>query len=153
MFQGRYSYSVDVKGRVSIPSDFRSILQERYASEELFVTIFKDSGERILLAYPRTDWQHLVEKLSATSQFESKLNDFRRVFVSGATLCVPDKQGRISLTAEQRRYAAIEKEVTFVGAGSRRIELWDRSTWERWHQAKEDTTFEGVGSVLKEVGL
>ncbi len=40
-----------------------------------------------------------------------------------------DKQGRILIPSVLREFAALEKDVVFVGVGSR-IEIWNRTRWD-----------------------
>ncbi len=152
MFQGRFAHTVDAKGRMAIPAPIRGQLAEQYGTEDLFITIYKER-ERILHLHPRREWETLMERIGGASHFKSNLNDFRRIYVSGATPGAPDKQGRITLSAEQRRWAGVDKDVVLVGSGLKRMELWSKATWERWHETTEDEVFEGIGDVLEQLGL
>ena len=46
-----------------------------------------------------------------------------RFFLSGATVCEFDKQGRINLTNSLILYAGIQKECTIIGVNDR-LEIW-----------------------------
>lgn len=167
MFVGRLSYSVDSKGRLSIPSEFRAVLAQQYGTEELWVTTFKEvdstrpaDGEPprlrsapLLHAYPRQEWDKVVATLGGASGYDPELVRIRRHFISGATQAIPDKQGRIALTSAQRVHAGIESEVMFVGNAVRFIEIWDLATFDRWQREDEDSAFAGIGKLLQGVGL
>ena len=153
MFQGRFIHSVDAKGRVSIPAPVRAQLAEHYGSEDLFLTIFKEGDDKLLHLVPRSEWDAMLEKIASGPRFQKKLNDFRRIYVSGATECVPDKQGRVALSPTQRAWADIDREVVLVGTGLRRLELWNREAWDRFHERTEDAVFGEIGDVLEEIGL
>jgi MraZ protein len=159
MFLGRLSYSVDAKGRLSIPAEFRAILAQQYGTEEIWVAPWKEVNEgtqqraRTLHAYPRAEWDKVTSVLGTASAYDPDLVEFRRACLSGASQCFPDKQGRIALTAQQRVHASIENEVMFVGAGVPFIEIWDLATFERWQEHHEDAAFAGIGRRLKELGL
>ena len=157
MFIGRFSHSLDSKGRVSLPSSFRTVLEERYGSEKVYVTIWKeregDFWKKILHVYPADEFEILQDRIAEGSQFDPRLNDFRRIYVSGASSALPDKQGRIGLTGEQRTFAGLTKDVVVLGTGLKRIEIWDRGAWEAWNGRHEDEVFEGIGDVLKDMGL
>lgn len=158
-FVGRGSYAVDAKGRISIPADFRAVLARDYGTEELWITTFKqvdkDRGVSVpmLWAYPRVEWDKTLEQLAERSAYDSRLNNFRRHFVAGATQCVPDKQGRVALTPEQRKHARLEREVMFVGTGLHYFEIWDLETWEKWRTEDEDDAYAGIGETLQGRGL
>jgi MraZ protein len=159
MFLGRLSYSVDVKGRLSVPAEFRTVLAQQYGTEEVWVAPWMEINEtthqsaRILHAYPRSRWDEITAKLSGASSYDPELLEFRRQFLSGATQCFPDKQGRIALTTQQRGHAGIENEVMFVGAGVPYIEIWDLATFDRWQEQHEHAAFAGIGRRLKELAL
>ena len=50
--------------------------------------------------------------------------DYLRVFLSGASDEVPDRQGRITIPPVLREYAGLTRDCTVIGAGAR-IEIWD----------------------------
>ena len=53
-----------------------------------------------------------------------------RFFLSGATECEIDKQGRFLLPNNLREYANLEKEAVIIGVGTR-LEIWNKSIWEK----------------------
>jgi len=126
MFPGRHIHAMDSKGRVSIPSGFRETLLRDYDDERLIITNFFDN---CLRAYPLLDWQKIVAKVSKLSIVNPQALAFERFFISGATECAPDKQGRILLPASLREFAGISKSVVLAGM-SYYFELWDERRWE-----------------------
>lgn len=127
MFPGRHVHSLDSKGRVSIPASFRETLVRTYDDERLIVTNFFNN---CLRAYPYKDWQRIVEKVSKLAIVNPQGLAFERFFISGATECVPDKQGRILLPASLRNFAGLNKSVVLAGM-SYFFELWDEALWEQ----------------------
>ena len=79
------------------------------------------------------------------------VRDFMRVFLSGASDEVPDKQGRVTIPAHLRQYAGLTKDCTVIGQGSR-IEVWDTDAWTTWlaehEQAYSDTSEEVVPGLI-----
>ena len=153
MFQGQFIHTVDQKGRFSIPSRFRSQLADQYDTEELQLTIFKEGKDKLLHLVPRSEWDLMLEKIGRAPGFKKQINDFRRLYVSGATECIPDKQGRVAISSTQREWAGVEKEVVVVGSGLKRLEVWDRGAWDRFCARTEDDVFSGIGDLLEEFGL
>lgn len=125
MFRGRFEHTIDLKGRVSIPSKFREILSTNY-DDRLIVTNF----DSCLWAYPCLEWQAIENKVGALPQFRPEVKTLQRVFISAATECPLDKQGRILLPQTLRDYAGITKDLVFVGM-TRRIEIWSRERWQK----------------------
>lgn len=146
MFRGRFEHSIDPKGRVSIPAKFREILCTNY-DERLILTNF----DGCLWGYPVSEWQTIEEKVAALPQFKPEVKALQRVFISAATECPIDKQGRILIPPTLRDYAGIDKELVFVGM-TKRIEVWSA---ERWKKVFEESQ-ENIGQMtdkLAELGL
>ena len=146
MFRGRFRNTVDSKGRLSIPSKFREILVTNY-DERLIVTNF----DQCLWAYPIGEWQELEKKVGSLPQFLDEVKALQRVFISAASECPFDKQGRILLPPELRTYAGIDRDVVVVGM-TKRIEFWARERWVTVFDAAQHK-LEGLGTKLAELGL
>ena len=69
-----------------------------------------------------------------------------RMFFSGAVEVELDKQGRINIPQNLRKYANLTKECTVIGV-SNRIEIWDRETWNDFYEESEDS-FEDIAEDL-----
>ncbi len=123
MFRGRFENTIDLKGRISVPSKFRETLTA-YNDERLIITNF----DGCLWAYPVPEWKIIEEKVSALPQFKAEVRALQRVFISAASECPLDKQGRILIPPSLREYAGIEREVVFVGM-VQRIEIWAKNRW------------------------
>ena len=146
MFRGRFDYSIDDKGRVSLPAKFREVLSANY-DERLIITTF----DQCLWAYPIPEWQVIEEKIAALPQFKSQVKALQRVFVSGAVECPLDKQGRIIIPPTLRDYGGLKKEVVFVGM-TKRIEIWSKERWEAVF-SESQTLIEAATDDLADLGL
>ena len=125
VFRGRYEYTIDPKGRVSIPSRFREQLSES-GLESVVITNY--SG--CIYAYPAVEWEKIEEKLAAkVSSVHQKKNAFVRFFLGGAVEVTPDKQGRILIPPSLRSYAGLDRDVVIIGM-PKRFEIWDRQKWD-----------------------
>ncbi len=146
MFRGRFEHGIDDKGRVSIPSRFREILTTNF-DERLIVTNF----DGCLWAYPVSEWLKIEERVSALPQFKPEVKALQRVFISAATECSIDKQGRILLPPTLRDYAGIEKNLVFVGM-TKRLEIWSVERWNKIFNESQ-TSLEGLSDKLADLGL
>ena len=146
MFRGRHEYTIDEKGRLSIPSKFREVLATSFDAR-LIVTNF----DQCLWAYPVTEWQELERKVGGLPQFLDEVKALQRVFISAATECTIDKQGRILLPPTLKDYAGITRDVIIVGM-TKRIEIWAK---ERWNEVFKEAQgkLESMGARLAELGL
>ena len=73
--------------------------------------------------------------------------DYIRVFLSGASDEVPDKQGRVTVPVPLRQYAGLDRELAVVGAGSR-AEIWDAAAWNAYAESNEETYAEMEQEVI-----
>lgn len=138
MFLGTYEPRLDDKGRLILPAKFRDQF-----SRGLVLT---RGQEHCLYAFPMDEFEQLHEQLRAAPVTSKQARDYLRVFLSGATDEVPDKQGRITIPATLRQYAALTRDIAVIGAGSR-VEIWALSAWRDYLSAQE----EGFASTAEEV--
>jgi MraZ protein len=61
-----------------------------------------------------------------------------------------DNQGRFLLPKALREFAALQKNVVFVGVGSH-IEIWDERLWQEYQQ--NETNFDKLLAGLAEYGI
>ncbi len=133
MFRGRYEHSIDLKGRLSIPSRFREVLVAN-DDERLILTNF----DNCLWAYPVKEWRIVEDKVASLPQFRPVVKALQRFFISAATECPLDPNGRIIIPTPLKNYAGLSKEVVLVGM-TKRIEIWARDRWQKvFDQAEGD---------------
>ena len=75
------------------------------------------------------------------------MRDYQRVFLSGASDEVPDKQGRVTIPPILRDYAGLSTECTVIGAGNR-VEVWDSVAWTTYLEQTEDAFAEQSEEVV-----
>lgn len=141
VFQGEFDHSVDDKGRVIIPTRFRSSLGERfYMTKGLDGCIF---------VYTEAAYKDLSETLSRQRQLDEHTMRLQRFFTS--TEASVDGQGRVAIPSKLREYAKIgaEGDVVIVGTGSR-LEIWSADSWARYNG---DLTAEMITESARELGI
>ena len=111
MLRGNHSARIDDKGRLKVPSAFRSLIEEKYGNQ-LFVT--STDGESVRV-YPLPVWQEIETRLAAMPsthparrRFLDRVNYFGQV----AEL---DGQGRVLIHPRLRDSAAISGDVDVLG--------------------------------------
>ena len=144
MFRGRYEHTLDAKGRLSIPSRFREVLNERYDSR-LVVTTY----DGCLISYPFAEWQKLEDKVAELPEFKKDTRAFLRFFYSSAADCTIDKLGRILVPQSLRDYAKLDRDVILVGA-FKHVEIWSKAVWE---SAESAASQEDIVATLERLGL
>ena len=143
MFLGTHHPRLDEKGRLILPAKFR----DRLASG-LVVT---RGQERCLYVFPMEEFVQVAQDLRAAPVTSKAARDYLRVFLSGASDEIPDKQGRVTIPASLREYAGLGRECTASGAGSR-LEAWDSAAWDTYlagtEQAFSDQAEEVIPGLL-----
>jgi MraZ protein len=124
MFRGANKLTLDVKGRLAVPTRYRERLQERCGGN-LVVTVDKD---QCLLIYPFPDWEELERKLMKLPSLNPQARRLQRLMVGHATELELDGNGRILLPPSLREYGLLSRDVMLIGQGLR-FELWDETRW------------------------
>ncbi|MFW6323481.1 MAG: division/cell wall cluster transcriptional repressor MraZ [Desulfovibrionales bacterium] len=147
MFRGHSLRSLDPKGRLMLPPDFRETILDRSPDGKIMVTNF----DGCVVGYPMAEWERIEESFGQINFLNRKLRDFHRFFISGAVEVVLDKQGRILVPPHLREYAKLNREIALAGVG-KKFEIWDRGHFEA-QRAKMEENFDNVMDSLAENGF
>ena len=90
-------------------------------------------------------------KLKTLPLTNKNARDFVRFFLSGATECEIDKQGRFLIVANLRQYASMEKEVVIIGVGTR-IEIWNKQKWDSYN-SEENISADEIAENMTMLGI
>ena len=119
-FIGEYSFSLDNKGRVNIPSKFRQSL----SGDNDSTFVLTKGLDPCIYAYPLIQWKKIEMDLRNLSSLSKINRAFIRDTARYATPSTYDKQGRITLSPSLIKYACLIKEVLIIGLVNK-IEIWD----------------------------
>jgi MraZ protein len=139
MLGGQSTVSLDVKGRISVPSQIREGLKNE-PELALHVTVLGDC----LVAYSVTEWEKLIAGLNGLSKFNEQFNKFRRKFYSPAARCEINKAGRMLIPQRLREKAGLKRDVVVAGVGAY-VEIWDAEKFE----GASEMSPEEMSSVFK----
>lgn len=143
-FKGRYSYSVDNKGRIALPAKLRKSVSP--AANDTF--IITRGFEQCLFLYPQDEWNRLEDSIRNLSPSNPQHRFFVRTLLQWSSDCQLDSQARISIPQDLQKFAGIENEVLILGV-LERIEIWNARTYEEYMN-NQPATYETVAeSVLK----
>ena len=146
MLRGRSIHTLDAKGRIRIPTRFRDILKSRYDDRCIITNL-----DRCLIVYPLPEWEKIEEKLGELSLVRQHVKAFQRFFISGATECIFDKQGRILIPQALREHASLEREVVLAGM-LKSFEIWSKPLWDQEIKSAHDN-FAEITATLAELGI
>jgi len=150
MFKGITNIRLDTKGRLTIPTKYRSIIDEQ-SNSKLVVTI--DSEEKCLLLYPSTSWQKIQEKINDLPSFNKNARRIQRLLIGHAEDIDLDGNGRILLSKPLRSFAEMTKQITMIGQGEK-FEIWSNDIWEKRITAwRAEETEESEESILMDIKI
>lgn len=140
---GEYHHSLDDKKRLIIPSKLREDLGD--------YVIVTRGLEDCLFIYSQSAWNDIVNKLKTLPFTKKDARSFTRLFLSGATVCEFDKQGRITLKEPHTNYASLIKDCVVVGVNDR-LEIWSKANWDNYFSNNKESMAD-VADHLFEVDL
>jgi MraZ protein len=111
---------IDAKGRVSVPSAFRSVLaqrnvQELYCFQDFVFPAISIGGPDLLERFER--------QIAAEDPFSPDANEMSLLIHGGGVFMKLDAEGRLMVTDFIRGFTGISDEVTFVGRADH-FQLW-----------------------------
>lgn len=139
MFLGTHTPRLDDKGRLILPAKYRDRLANGL--------VLTRGQERCLYVFPVDEFTRVAEQLRAAPVTSKAVRDYLRVFLSGASDEIPDKQGRLTIPVALRQYAGLDRECTVIGAGSR-LEIWDTAAWDAYLASTEQAFAEQAEEVI-----
>lgn len=139
IFFGEFRHGIDQKKRVTIPARWRSD-----EVDEFF--IIPNVKHPSLVVLPQDVFQRMGEESKAVLATPREQRLFTTHFYSRAQNCSIDKQGRLLLSDELCKHAALDGELALVG-GSDRFEIWNPKNWEARKQT-EQSTFEELAERM-----
>jgi MraZ protein len=139
MFLGTYAPKLDDKGRLILPAKFRDELSRG--------VVLTRGQERCLYVFAEAEFERHVERIREAPLTSKAGRDFLRLFLSGASAEVPDKQFRVTIPPALRDYAGLSRDLTVIGAGTR-AEIWDSAAWQSYYTDREQSFSETEEEVI-----
>ena len=140
---GEYEHSLDAKGRLIMPAKLREDIGEKF--------IITKGLDGCLFGFSQAEWNNFEEKLKTLPLTNKNARDFVRFFLSGATECEIDKQGRFLIAGNLREYAQMEKEIAIIGVGTR-IEIWNKEKWKEYN-SDENISADAIAENMTMLGI
>lgn len=126
VLRGNAIARVDEKGRLKLPSIFRSAIEPQYG-REFFVTSIRGDSVRI---YPMEVWKRIEERLAKAPPLHPSVSRFRKAVNYYGQSATMDPQGRILIHPLLREKAATRGEVAVLGQHDY-LEVWNHEAFER----------------------
>jgi len=152
MFRGINTITIDTKGRLAIPTRYRSALG---AEEKVPLVVTIDTEETCLLLYTATQWQIIENNLQKLPSFNAAARRIQRLLIGHASDVELDGSGRVLLPTVLRTYAQLEKDVVMIGQGNK-FEVWNKELWESKREqwlAEEASQIDALPDEMKNFSL
>ena len=128
---GEYEHTIDGKGRMFLPSNFRLEL-----GETVYLT---RSVETCVCIYPAEEWKHFHAKLDELPPIRAR--DVKRSLCASANETDVDSQGRVLIPQQLRDLAGLQKSVEVIGVGEK-AEIWDVDAYNESKTGMDATALE-----------
>lgn len=136
MASKNYQHQLDAKNRMRIPAKFREELGDGYS-----ITV--GSGH-CLYVYSKEEMEAVTKSLKKVSAYREKQLKAARFILYNTWEAEEDKQGRILLPENLRKYANITKNV-IIFKGPTCVEIWSE---ENWNEYFNDVNFEDLADAM-----
>jgi MraZ protein len=141
IFTNAYARTIDSKGRLQIPTQFRVLIESARYSGVLYLA--PGARPRTLNLYLEEDFHEMAASMDHQFLPDDDALTFQDLFYSMAVRLDVDKQGRVILPEASVKRAGLDSEVVLTGAG-RHLVLWDKQAygefvdqhWEKWQQVR-----------------
>ena len=121
-FSGNSTHKVDAKGRVSLPADFRKVLENIGSSHVVILPQMKHPDYHVVLS--QTGYDKVIEQFEEEERDPDEIEAMAQVIQTNARQIPFDDVGRMVLSRDLREMIGLADEVRFVGRGST-FQLWE----------------------------
>lgn len=121
-FTGSTTHRVDAKGRVSLPAEFRKVLEALGSTHVVVLPQLHHSDAHTV--YSQTGYENLVSQLEDQDMAFEQQEVMALRYVTNARSIQVDEVGRIVLSKDLRERIGVTDEVRFVGHMTE-FQLWE----------------------------
>ena len=134
MFRGTHKATVDPKGRLKIPAEFKEIIDRDYGPN-FYVTSLRGDKASV---YPFSLWERIEKKLGELPTMHPARNKFLDRTNYWGQQAQMDPQGRVLIPSQLRSSAAVVGEVVVMGYPDR-LDVWKKDRFDE-HLEKHPIT-------------
>jgi MraZ protein len=142
MFLSHHQHSIDEKGRMTIPANYREQLQDG-----AYITQGFDQN---LIVLPKPSFDIIAAHINKMSLTNPDARQLSRLIFSHAERIEFDRAGRILIPSFLRQSAMLENAAEVVGAGNH-FEIWSTELWARQDAQFQDPDFNKQRYVAFEI--
>lgn len=124
MLRGSHQAKIDEKGRLKLPTSFRSYIEATWKTSIVYLTS-DDSSGRYVRVYPLPVWEGIEQKLLKMPSTDLARRRFQRWTSLYGQEGEVDTQGRVLIPPQLRDPALMQGDVVVLGSGDF-LEVWNR---------------------------
>ena len=143
MFLSSFENKLDKKGRVSVPSTFRSHLNSMGYNGFITYPSFNHSA---LEACSQDRIEKLSKTIDSLNPFDEKRDYFATSILSESINVQFDTEGRISLSDKLLNHAKIKNRILFVGLGYT-FQIWEPTLFEKFKSLARKKAFKNRSNL------
>ena len=137
LFTGTHDHKMDDKGRVSLPTEFRRVLDSVGSSGALFIIPWFDSRDSHVV-FDTDAYNALIQRHNKADYPDIKTRKRAELKLMKRVVQVQvDPNGRIVLNKDLREMIGLDREIKLVGIGDR-FEIWNPDAHDRLEAALLD---------------
>ena len=145
MFIGNNKTSVDEKGRLKVPVEFKRVIDEKYGQQFYITSLDGDVAQ----VYPFEEWERIEQKLAGLSTFNPTKKKFLSKVNYWGQVVEMDGQGRLLIPQLLRDAAKIKGEVAVTGYQTylevRNLEAYQQKVQEEKFTPEDEKTLDELG--------
>ncbi|MGI6458845.1 MAG: division/cell wall cluster transcriptional repressor MraZ [Candidatus Hydrogenedentales bacterium] len=144
MYFGEYTVKVDDKGRLTVPSRLRQVMEV----EGDAVWYLTQGFDGCISVYPRDEWRRIRSQVNRYSSMNAKALAFRRLFFSSMGEAKIDGQGRMAIPIHLRELGKINTDTDAILIGvDDHLEIWNFERW-RGFQSGHDAVYKEMAALI-----
>jgi|SRR3989338_93653 len=143
MFIGQYEHSLEEKGRLLVPKNFRPLLAQS--------AVITKGLDGCLFLYPKQKWEALLQKLASLPITQKDARAFSRLLTYGASEVYLDRIGRILIPQFLRSFAHITNQ-TILAGNLDKVDIWDKKLFDTY-QSNIESKSEEIAEKLNNLGI
>ena len=130
MFLSTFENKLDKKGRVSVPSSFRSYLSNLGYNG---IVCYPSFNHSCIEAWPQDRVERILNAIDNLNPFDEKKDFFATSILAESTNLQFDGEGRVLLSSKLLKHAKIKTRMLFVGQG-RTFQIWEPTNFEKFKE-------------------
>jgi MraZ protein len=125
MFLGEQGLTLDEKGRLVLPSKFRTFITNADDLKGFFIIADPRGVDRCLRLYTRSGYTAQYDQVKSAAGKSEDAGRFLRIYAGFSEFAPMDSQSRFLVPQKLIDYARLGREVVMVGMNDW-LEIWDR---------------------------